>query len=85
MVYFSMFQACVSISACIFYVFYECTCIHRVCVYKMGILPGKEKLPTYMYLPYFSVALMPTQAFFFWPNTPFHAEPGVQVPPSEAL
>ena len=47
-----MFQACVSISACIFYVFYEY--IQRVCVYKWAYCWVKKKLPTY--LPYFSVA-----------------------------
>ena len=47
-----MFQVCVSISACIFYVFMNIytgyVCINR------QTAGGKKKLPTY--LPYFSVA-----------------------------
>ena len=51
-----MFQACVSISVCIFSVFMTtCICIHRVCVYKWAYCWVKFFfLPTY--LPYFSVA-----------------------------
>ena len=46
-----MFQACVSISACIFYVFMNIYTGY-VCINEMGILLGKKKkkknyLPTY--------------------------------------
>ena len=47
---FSMFQACVSISACIFYVFMNIY-IHRIyCWVK------KKNTDLHLYLPYFSIA-----------------------------
>ena len=49
-----MFQACVSISACIFYVSYEYIYTGYVCI--NGHTAGKKKKNTPTFLPYFSVA-----------------------------
>ena len=55
-----MFQECVSISACIFYVFMN---IYTVYVCINGHTAGEKKLPTY--LPYFQWPITPIQFFFF--------------------
>ena len=58
-----MFQACVSISACIFYVFMNIK-LYTGYVCINGHTAGlKKKLPTY--LPYFSVARYANTIFFF--------------------
>ena len=60
-----MFQACVSISACIFYVL--CIYTQGMCVFINGHTAGlkkKKNLPTY--LPYFSVARYANTTIFFW-------------------
>ena len=59
-----MFQACISISACIFYVFMNI--IHRVCVYKWAYCwVKKKKLPTYIPTLFFSTRYGNTTTIFF--------------------
>ena len=62
-----MFQACVSISVCIFYVFMN---IHRVhvCIYKWAYCWVKKKKKKKTYLPYFLVAPLLQYNNFFWPK-----------------
>ena len=62
-----MFQACVSVSACIFYVFMN---IYRVCVYKWAYCWVKKKKNLTTYLPYFSVARYGNTIFFFGLSVP---------------
>ena len=56
-----MFQACVSISACIFYVFMN---IYSGYVCINGHTAGEKKNDLQMYLPYFSVARYANTIFF---------------------
>ena len=78
-----MFQACVSISVCIFYILL----IHRVCVYKWAYCWGKKKKKKITDLPtlFFSSPLRQYNNFFFglvkvmkvqW----YHKEVNPQVP-----